>query len=563
MGRKIGFFAALAREAARAQRQAARQAELQRRLAIQNRLEAEKLSRQREKEAERLRRHWDINTKRAEKEAKQAYIEQRLEETEEKNEELANKINGLESILQHTLEVDDTISFKNLKTEERYESFKIPDDYKPSLFASSKPDRNNFIKNVMEPSRFMMRFPWVKKRYEMELKKASAESENDYNKALDNYKKAFKEHTAKEEKKLKFVEQLKNDYEIQKESYFSKVKQRNQEVTEFEDSYRQGEADSITAYCTLVLERSDYPEDFPQVFRIAYVPESKQIVVEYELPSPEVIPNVEEFRYVKNKNEISEKPRKISEIKELYQDIVSAIALRTIHELFEADQEGFIDVIVFNGFVQTVDLSTGQDIRPFLISVRTVKEDFLKIDLSRIDKKACLRNLGASVSPRANEMLAIKPILEFDMVDRRFIEESDVLSVLDSKPNLMDLNPYEFENLVANLFNNLGYETKLTRSHKDGGVDAIVFDTRPVTGGKLVVQAKRYRHAVGVSAVRDLYGTMVHEGANKGILVTTSGYGPDAFQFCKDKPIELIDGGGLLYLLEQAGVKARIIFPEE
>jgi len=56
---------------------------------------------------------------------------------------------------------------------------------------------------------------------------------------------------------------------------------------------------------------------------------------------------------------------------------------------------------------------------------------------------------------------------------------------------------------------------------------------------------------------------MVHEGANKGILVTTSGYGPDAFQFCKDKPIELIDGGGLLYLLEQAGVKARIIFPEE
>jgi restriction system protein len=51
----------------------------------------------------------------------------------------------------------------------------------------------------------------------------------------------------------------------------------------------------------------------------------------------------------------------------------------------------------------------------------------LKIDLSRIDKKACLRNLGAVVSPRANEMLAIGPILEFDMVDRRFIEESDVL----------------------------------------------------------------------------------------------------------------------------------------
>lgn len=63
--------------------------------------------------------------------------------------------------------------------------------------------------------------------------------------------------------------------------------------------------------------------------------------------------------------------------------------------------------------------------------------------------------------------------------------------------------------------------------------------------------------------MRDLYGTMLNEGANKGILVTTSGYGPDAFEFAKDKPIELMDGGQLLYLLEQVGVKARIVFPEE
>jgi restriction system protein len=66
-----------------------------------------------------------------------------------------------------------------------------------------------------------------------------------------------------------------------------------------------------------------------------------------------------------------------------------------------------------------------------------------------------------------------------------------------------------------------------------------------------------------VSAVRDLYGTMINEGANKGILVATSSYGPDAYDFSKDKPIELIDGGGLLYLLDQIGVRARIVFPED
>jgi restriction system protein len=61
--------------------------------------------------------------------------------------------------------------------------------------------------------------------------------------------------------------------------------------------------------------------------------------------------------------------------------------------------------------------------------------------------------------------------------------------------------------------------------------------------------------------VRDLYGSMMNENAAKGILVTTSAYGPDARKFAKDKPIELIDGQNLLYLLEQQGVRAKIVLP--
>ena len=127
---------------------------------------------------------------------------------------------------------------------------------------------------------------------------------------------------------------------------------------------------------------------------------------------------------------------------------------------------------------------------------------------------------------------------------------------------MMDLTPFEFENLVSNLFGRMGLDTRQTRSSRDGGVDCIAFDTRPVLGGKVVIQAKRYSNTVGVSAVRDLYGTMMNEGANKGILVATSSYGPDAYDFAKDKPIELIDGGSLLYLLEQHDVKARIVFAD-
>ena len=80
----------------------------------------------------------------------------------------------------------------------------------------------------------------------------------------------------------------------------------------------------------------------------------------------------------------------------------------------------------------------------------------------------------------------------------------------------------------------------------------------------MVIQAKRYKHTVGVSAVRDLFGTVQNEGASKGILVTTSGYGKASFEFADGKPLELLSGSNLMYLLkEHAGVEARIVMPED
>ncbi len=100
------------------------------------------------------------------------------------------------------------------------------------------------------------------------------------------------------------------------------------------------------------------------------------------------------------------------------------------------------------------------------------------------------------------------------------------------------------------------------KASKDGGVDAIAFDPDPIRGGKIVIQAKRYTNVVGVSAVRDLYGTTVNEGATKGILVTTSDYGPDAYAFAKGKPLTLLNGANLLHLLEKHGHNARIDIQE-
>lgn len=525
----LGALNSIAREAARQQRQAEMEQRRQQRVYLQGQRQLER--------SERLRG----------KEEKQRYLEQRLEETEDKNAELVELLNNLREVLSHTESIDATKIFSLLRITEPFKPAAIPRELSITL---NSPQKQDFLAKVNALGFFEKIFG-ITKRYESELATANSQYElvrSDYERVEGDRKIKLNQFLAKQE--------------MDRQSYILNAQQRNEEVDELETSYRNGDYQAIITYITLILDKSEYPDGYPQEFRVGYASETKQLILDYDLPNANIVPLGIEFKYIKSKDLIEAKQRKQTDIKEFYQDVVAAVALRTLSEVFEADECGHIDVVIFNGFVHATDPSTGKSVHPCILSVRVTREVFSGIDLSKVEKRACLRSLGAQVSNQPQALQAVKPIVEFNMVDKRFVEQEDVLSELDSYTNLMDLNPFEFEALVSNLFGKMGLETKLTRTSKDGGVDAIAFDMRPIIGGKIIIQAKRYKNTVGVSAVRDLYGTMQHEGANKGILVTTSKYGPDAYLFSNDKPIELIDGGGLLYLLDQVGTKAKIIMPE-
>ena len=49
---------------------------------------------------------------------------------------------------------------------------------------------------------------------------------------------------------------------------------------------------------------------------------------------------------------------------------------------------------------------------------------------------------------------------------------------------------------------------------------------------------------------------------NASLLITTSSYGPDAYEFAKDKPISLIDGPNLIEMLRKHGRNYRIDLEE-
>lgn len=544
-----GILMAIARDIARQQRRsevalrrAVREQEAERNRFVR---EAERQQRQHERSAAASAREQAKLLKEIEREEKARYLKDREDEAAALDTEAAERLEALNAILAHTLSVNDALNFEDLRVKEPPPVLSQTTHLSPS----NPPARDDFFAGIDAPTGLRSLVPGAKKRHIDAIREAT----QSYDEAVERWRR-------EENKKADQLNQIATDHAAALGAYELKKAQRDAELDDFKSAYYSGESDAIISYCTMVLESSDYPDDIPRRFSLAYTQHSRQLVVEMELPTAEIIPVETEYRYVKSTDRITARTRKDAEIREIYQNVIASIALRTIHELIEADRAYHIGALCFNGYVHTVDPATGRDIQPHLISVRTTPEKFEQIDLARVDKRICLKNLGAQVSSRPDEAQPVRPIVEFDMADARFVDQTDLVSGLSSSTNLMALTPFEFEQLVANLFGQMGLESKLTRSSRDGGVDCVAYDARPVLGGKVVIQAKRYRHTVGVSAVRDLFGTMLNEGANKGILVTTSGYGPDAFDFAKDKPIELIDGGGLLYLLQQeAGLNARIV----
>jgi len=196
------------------------------------------------------------------------------------------------------------------------------------------------------------------------------------------------------------------------------------------------------------------------------------------------------------------------------------------------------------------------------MSVLTDRETLETIDFSRVDPKRCFKSLKGISAAQLADLAPIMPVMEFNKEDKRFIAPRDMLKSVNNSTNIASMDWNDFEQLIRELFEkefvSRGGEVKVTQSSHDGGVDAVAFDPDPITGGKIVIQAKRYTRTVPVSAVRDLFGTMQHEGASKGILVTTADFGADSYAFARDKPISLMTGGNLLGLLNKHGYNAKI-----
>lgn len=140
----------------------------------------------------------------------------------------------------------------------------------------------------------------------------------------------------------------------------------------------------------------------------------------------------------------------------------------------------------------------------------------------------------------AGVIIFICMILTQRFQNRQFQKKANALSQIE---DFLQISPREFEDMIVELYERAGHKPKRTGATGDHGVD-IVVDAK--NGEKWVVQCKRWRGSVGEPVVRDFYGVVQHEKADKGIIFTTGRFTASAQQWAKGKPIALYDGNKLV-----------------
>ena len=355
-------------------------------------------------------------------------------------------------------------------------------------------------------------------------------------------------------------------WENQRANFYENQNKLNQNIDGYKEQFKAHKKEAVELYFQNIINQIEQPIEYEWKYELFYNEANKLLEISYNLPIYDDFPTLSGLSYIKTKNEIKETHFPESANKKRYEEYIYKLIFSIIAIVFNSDEENALQTIVFNGQAENIDRTVGKKVKNCVLSLMLDKEQFSEMNLEYIDPKATFKANKGIAGTHIADLVPVAPIITYDKNDSRFIEAYDVLHNVNVGTNLAAIDWRDFENLIRDIFekefSQNGSEVRITQSSRDGGVDVIAFDPDPIRGGKIVIQAKRYTNVVGVSAVRDLYGTLINEGASKGILITTSDYGSDAHNFAKGKPLTLLNGNHLLHLIKKHGQEAYIDLKE-
>lgn len=450
---------------------------------------------------------------------------------------LQARLKELETLLMSTLDEDPYILFGHLKEPMSLPRFHPPDEL---TTPEPQPQESDFL--PQSPTGLLALSPGRKRAYTAALEDGRAA-----------YAKALTRHAQVERDRQQRLASAEADHEQLVATERLRIQKQHELVDRWADDFAAGKRKAVADYFSEVLAAQRYPSDFPTGVKVAYLPAEHQLVADIDLPMLDAIPELASCEYQPTKKAFKYTRMREPARNALYQLVIAQMALRTLRSLFLADGGRLAGAVVCNGYVDTINSATGQPAHWCLVSVEVKREMFETLDLTLVKPLDCLAYLHAKISRTPEKCSPVQPILDYPWDDLPYSDELDAVASLDTVQNLLDLDGYEFERLIVQLFEAIPVfdEVRRTRSRADGGIDLVAVNTTPFIGGRVAVQAKRYapHRKVDIATIREIVGSISQREFNKGIVITTSDFTRAAREEASRLGVELYNRERLLWLL--------------
>jgi len=129
------------------------------------------------------------------------------------------------------------------------------------------------------------------------------------------------------------------------------------------------------------------------------------------------------------------------------------------------------------------------------------------------------------------------------------------------RARLQNIDPYEFEDFVAELWEREGWDTTVSQDSNDMGLDVIAERTG-VINQKHAIQAKCYAEGnkVGRPKVQQYYALKEQDTeADAAVVVTTSSFTQTAESWAAEHNVKLVDGNALAEMIERVGAYDLVV----
>jgi restriction system protein len=414
MGRSRGFFAELQYQNQLAARRQAQAERAYVRVQVAAQREAERAFKQAERAAAQASRATAAEQKAAEKEAKRLHEEARNAEVAALNARLGDVSDELNSILAATLGVDDFVDLEELRVKAEHPPFSRADLETPTPEPApiTAPPEPVFVEPV--PAKGLGAMFGGKKKHAEAVAAARAVFDTEHQawqsaaaSVPAQQLEQMQKRDAAEQQRLAHLEEARQVYQRECDERETEAAETNRALDELIVGLRTGSDAAVQEYVGIVLGNSVYPEVLEVEHDFEFDSELKELTLTVLVSAPDSLPAEKEFKWVRSKDEITATALPKKDVKERYANVVFQVALRTLHEVFEADRAQQIQTISLAVATETSDPATGLQTRVTFVAVAAERSSFISFDLSNIVPLATLHHLGAEISKSPYDLVSI------------------------------------------------------------------------------------------------------------------------------------------------------------